>query len=84
MYVLIFLWLLLQFRQAKTEIVSASKVAYRFFVGVANNVTVSSESPGNLNRGSRRLQAAWFKNLITTGAKPSSSLELENPDVGGH
>ncbi|KAI3471164.1 hypothetical protein Pfo_027827 [Paulownia fortunei] len=66
-------------RQAKTEIVSASKVAYRFLAGVAsNNSVVAPESPGNSTRGSPRFQATWFKNLVSTGAKPSSSSELEN------
>lgn len=78
--VLIFLWWSLQFRQAKTEIVSASKVAYRFLLGVANNAGGSPESPGNSNRGSPRFQGTWFKNLVTTGAKPSSSSEIENQD----
>ncbi|KAG2700544.1 hypothetical protein I3760_06G002400 [Carya illinoinensis] len=72
-----------RFRQAKTEIVTASKVAYRFLAGVANNATGSSESTGNSNRGTPRFQATWFKNLITTGAKPSSSSEIENQDVDG-
>lgn len=70
----------LQFRQAKTEIVSASKVAYRFLLGVTNNVTSSPDSTGNTNRGSPRIQAAWFKNMITTGARPSSSSEIENQE----
>lgn len=74
--------MLLQFRQAKTEIVSASKVAYRFLLGVTNNANGSNgpttDSPGNVSRGSPRFQATWFKNLITTGAKPSSSSETEN------
>lgn len=74
----------MQFRQAKTEIVSASKVAYRFLLGAANNSSGSPESPGNSNRGTPRFQATWFKNLITTGAKPSSSSEIENQDVDGH
>jgi len=64
-------------RQAKTEIVSASKVAYRFLAGVASN---SPESPGN-TRGTPRLQGTWFKNLISNGAKPSSSSELENEEA---
>ncbi|KAL3834340.1 hypothetical protein ACJIZ3_009076 [Penstemon smallii] len=65
-------------RQAKTEIVSASKVAYRFLAGVANNNSVAApDSPGNSTRGSPRLQATWFKNLVSSGAKPSTS-ELEN------
>ncbi|KAM1231794.1 hypothetical protein ACFX13_042432 [Malus domestica] len=69
-----------RFRQAKTEIVTASKVAYRFLVGVTNNATASPESAGNSNRGAPRFQAAWFKNLITTGAKPSSSSDLETKE----
>lgn len=70
---------LLQFRQAKTEIVSASKVAYRFLLGVTSNVgSIASDSPSNSNRGSPGFQATWFKNLITTGAKPSTSTEIEN------
>jgi len=73
----------LQFRQAKTEIVSASKVAYRFLLGVTNNVTNNvkngPESPDNSNRGgSPRLQASWLKNIVTNGAKPSTSSEAEN------
>ncbi|XP_050385048.1 uncharacterized protein LOC126801670 [Argentina anserina] len=63
-------------KQAKTEIVSASKVAYRFLVGVTNNIA-SPESPGNSNS---RFQAAWFKNMITTGAKPSSSSEYDSEE----
>lgn len=72
----------MQFRQAKTEIVSASKVAYRFLAGVAsNNSTVSPESPSNSSsRGTPRFQASWFKNLISSVSKPSSSSELENQD----
>lgn len=69
---------LLQFRQAKTEIISASKVAYRFLLGATNNVISAPESTSNSNSGTSRFQAAWFKNLITTGAKPSSSSEIEN------
>lgn len=74
----------MQFRQAKTEIVSASKVAYRFLLGVTNNVTnnvrTGPESPNNSNRGggSPRFQASWLKNMITNGAKPSTSSEAEN------
>ncbi|KAL7108350.1 hypothetical protein ACP275_06G107100 [Erythranthe tilingii] len=70
-----------RFRQAKTEIVTASKVAYRFLAGVAsNNSIVAPESPGNSTRGSPRFQGSWFKNLISAGAKPSGSSELENGD----
>ncbi|XP_040861376.1 uncharacterized protein [Glycine max] len=73
----------LRFRQAKTEIVSASKVAYRFLLGVTNNVTNNvkngPETPNNSNRGgSPRLQGSWLKNIITNGAKPSTSSEAEN------
>ncbi|KAL6127673.1 hypothetical protein ACLB2K_071036 [Fragaria x ananassa] len=66
-------------KQAKTEIVSASKVAYRFLVGVTNNIA-SPEASGNSNRGAPRFQGAWFKNLITTGAKPSSSSEYDSEE----
>lgn len=72
----------LRLRQAKTEIVSASKVAYRFLAGVASNVNGTNgavpDSPSNSNRGTPRFQGTWFKNLITTGAKPSSSSDIEN------
>ncbi|KAJ8773194.1 hypothetical protein K2173_028371 [Erythroxylum novogranatense] len=64
-----------RFRQAKTEIVSASKVAYRFLLG-GNGST--PESPSSSNRGSSRFQATWFKNLVTPGAKPSTSSDIED------
>ncbi|XP_022968433.1 deSI-like protein At4g17486 [Cucurbita maxima] len=67
-----------RFKQAKTEIISASKVAYRFILGATNNVISPTESTDDSNRGTSRFQAAWFKNLITTGAKPSSSSEVGN------
>ncbi|KAI3458106.1 hypothetical protein Pfo_014769 [Paulownia fortunei] len=68
-------------RQAKTEIVSASKVAYRFLAGVAsNNLIAAPDSTGNSNSGSPRFQATWFKNFILPGAKPSGSSELKNQD----
>ncbi|KAK4837955.1 hypothetical protein QYF36_009813 [Acer negundo] len=71
----------LRFRQAKTELVSASKVAYRFLVGVTTNANGPvPDSPSNSSRGSPRFQASWFKNLITTGAKPSTSSEMESHD----
>ncbi|KAA8533682.1 hypothetical protein F0562_031199 [Nyssa sinensis] len=68
-------------RQAKTEIVSASKVAYRFLLGVTSNSISAPDSPGNSNRGTPRFQGTWFKNLISAGDKPSSSSELENQDI---
>ncbi|KAA8539954.1 hypothetical protein F0562_026646 [Nyssa sinensis] len=67
-------------RQAKTEIVSASKVAYRFLLGVTSHSSVAPESPGNSTRGTPRFHATWFKNLVSPGAKPSSSSELENQE----
>ncbi|KAL7214225.1 hypothetical protein ACSBR1_026609 [Camellia fascicularis] len=72
----------LRLRQAKTEIVTASKVAYRFLLGVTSNQSVAAESPGSTNRGSPRFQGSWFKNLVSNGAKPSSSSsELENQEA---
>ncbi|XP_076945397.1 uncharacterized protein LOC143616462 [Bidens hawaiensis] len=74
----------MRFRQAKTEIVTASKVAYRFLSGITskNNVTQGSpDSPGDTNRSNPRFQQpAWFKNLVAAGAKPSTSATLENGD----
>ncbi|KAK4431447.1 hypothetical protein Salat_0906800 [Sesamum alatum] len=68
-------------KQAKTEIVSASRVAYRFLAGVgSNNSNVAPDSPGNSNGGSPRFQAAWLKNLISPGAKPSTGSKVENQD----
>ncbi|XP_028773144.1 deSI-like protein At4g17486 isoform X2 [Neltuma alba] len=68
-------------RQARTEIVSASKVAYRFLLGGASDVGSDSGPLSNSNsEGSPRSQATWFKNLITTGAKPSSSSESQDQD----
>ncbi|XVE64271.1 hypothetical protein DITRI_Ditri07aG0087400 [Diplodiscus trichospermus] len=69
----------LRFRQAKTEIVSASKVAYRFLAGVTSGSGGGNDFPGNSNRGSPRFQTAWFKNLITS-AKPSSGSGIETQD----
>lgn len=70
----------LQFRQAKDEVVTASKVAYRFLVGIASNNNSATTSAaaeaqnGDANRGSTssRFQGVWFKNLMSTGAKPSN------------
>ncbi|XP_077248167.1 deSI-like protein At4g17486 [Tasmannia lanceolata] len=66
----------LRFRQAKTEIVSASKVAYRFIAGIASNSPSNPESPSNSNRGNSRFQGTWFKNLISVGGKSSTSSEF--------
>lgn len=70
-----------RFKQAKTEIVSASKVAYSFLAGIANNTQVSPDNT-NLNRNSPRFQMSWFKNLIPAGAgdKPSTSSVLDGPN----
>ncbi|XP_010255243.1 PREDICTED: deSI-like protein At4g17486 [Nelumbo nucifera] len=67
----------LRLRQAKTEIVSASKVAYRFLMGINANSAVTTESPSNSSRGSPRFQSTWLKSLVSIGNKPSNS-ELEN------
>ncbi|KAI3800189.1 hypothetical protein L1987_35499 [Smallanthus sonchifolius] len=73
----------MRFRLAKTEIVTASKVAYRFLAGITSNNTTpgSPDSLGGTNRNTPRLQQpAWFKNLVSAGAKPSTSTTLENGD----
>lgn len=66
-------------KQAKTEIVSASKVAYRFLAGIATNSQVSPDN-SNPDRSSPRFQVSWFKNLIAAGEKPSTSGVLEEPN----
>ncbi|CAI9767679.1 unnamed protein product [Fraxinus pennsylvanica] len=68
-------------RQARTEIIAASKVAYRFLAGVASNNSIATPgSPVNSPRGSLRFQATWFKNLTSSGSKPSTTSELESWD----
>lgn len=63
----------LKLRQAKTEIVSASKVAYRFLSNVTSKSAATLESTKDSSRGSPRFQGAWFRNIISPAAKPSSS-----------
>lgn len=78
MLIIIKNWLLLQFRQAKTEMVSASKAAYRFLFCVTNNVKTDMDDSNR--EESPIVQVAWLKNLVTNGVKPStsSSSETEN------
>lgn len=71
-----------QFRQAKTEIVSASKVAYRFLLSATSSSPVVPDTTSNSGRGTPRFQGTWFKNLITSGAKPSSSGSDADEKVG--
>jgi hypothetical protein len=76
-------------KQAKTELVSASKVAYRFLSNVTSNITNGSngssgspQRPGTLNNsdnGSFRLQGSWLKGILNT-AKPSTSTEIGNKE----
>ncbi|GAA0169396.1 hypothetical protein Leryth_020296 [Lithospermum erythrorhizon] len=68
----------LTFRQAKTEIVSASKAAYQFLVGVSSAECPSS--PEDSTRESSALQSAWFPNFTSIGAKPSSSSNVQSAD----
>ncbi|CAN8325932.1 unnamed protein product [Cochlearia groenlandica] len=74
----------MRIKQAKTEIVSASKVAYRFFSNVTSNITNGSpQRPGttinNPDNGNSRLEGGWLKGLLNT-SKPSTSTEIENKD----
>jgi hypothetical protein len=73
----------LQFRQAKTEIVNASRVAYRFMAGLAPKNQAAPDSLGNSNqnRSSPTFQGAWFKNIISAGVKPSSSESTPSQDT---
>ncbi|KAK8679873.1 hypothetical protein V6N13_108836 [Hibiscus sabdariffa] len=72
----------LRLRQAKTEIVSASKEAYRFLVGVKSGSSGRNGSPRSPNGGSPRFRAAWLKKIITTSSKPPSSSEIKTHDAG--
>lgn len=64
----------MQLRQAKTEIVNASKLAYRFIAGVASNTPATPETPSNSSNANPHLQSTWFTNIMNSvGAKPSSS-----------
>lgn len=64
----------IQLRQAKEEIVSASKSAYRFIAGMASNSLATQENQGNSQQATSRFQGAWFRNFISSvGAKPSTS-----------
>lgn len=63
-------------RQAKEEIVTASKVAYKFLAGVTSNSSARTDNAStsdDSNNSSSRFQGAWFRNLISPAAKPSSS-----------
>ncbi|KAJ9553043.1 hypothetical protein OSB04_017088 [Centaurea solstitialis] len=71
-------------RQAKTEIVSASKVAYQFLAGIASNTAATTVGEDSSSKGAplRFQQPSWFKNLVAAGEKPSSSgSALENDIV---
>uniref|UniRef100_A0A0E0MA42 PPPDE domain-containing protein n=1 Tax=Oryza punctata TaxID=4537 RepID=A0A0E0MA42_ORYPU len=71
-----------KFRQAKTEIVNASRVAYRFMAGLASkNQNPQPESPSNQSRNGPTFQGTWFKNIISNGAKPSSSESTSSHDT---
>ncbi|KAK8948029.1 hypothetical protein KSP40_PGU018582 [Platanthera guangdongensis] len=63
----------IRLRQAKTEIVSASKAAYRFLVGVTSNPSgAATESAENSSSSISRFKgASWFKNIIAAGTKPT-------------
>lgn len=60
-------------RQAKTEIVTASKAAYRFLVGVTSNPSGATTEPAENSSSSisRFKGASWFKNIIASGTKPA-------------
>ncbi|KAK9665437.1 hypothetical protein RND81_14G112300 [Saponaria officinalis] len=70
-----------RFKQAKTEIVTASKVAYRFLQGIATNSNsqASTDNPSP-NKASPRFQMSWLKNVIPAGDKPSTSSVVEGPN----
>ncbi|KAL0913228.1 hypothetical protein M5K25_016672 [Dendrobium thyrsiflorum] len=64
-----------QLRKAKEEIITASKVAYRFLASKASISQASPDPPSDSNREGTnpKLQGSWLKNLAIFGAKPSGS-----------
>lgn len=71
----------IRIQQAKTEIVSASKVAYRFIAGVATGAQgrIFDSPRAGSNGGSPRFKSTWFKNIIPNGAtaKPTNSSGID-------
>lgn len=69
-------------RQAKTEIVSASRVAYRFLLGGTSTSVAedqgSVQSVRTANGGNNMFQASWLKNL----ASLKSSITSQNAPTG--
>ncbi|KAJ0968351.1 hypothetical protein J5N97_025268 [Dioscorea zingiberensis] len=72
-----------RFRQAKTEIISASKAAYNYLTGMASSTSATPENPSNENNDLSLCQVSWFKNLVSIGAKPSTS-NSEEPEQSNH
>ncbi|KAJ0968333.1 hypothetical protein J5N97_025250 [Dioscorea zingiberensis] len=72
-----------RFRQAKTEIISASKAAYNYITGMASSTSATPENPSNENNDLSLCQVSWFKNLVSIGAKPSTS-NSEEPEQSNH
>jgi hypothetical protein len=64
----------LQFRQVKSDIANASRVAYEFLTGLGQKEHDRAESRAvNQNRSSPRFQGNWFRNIVSAGAKPSTT-----------
>ncbi|KAM0934593.1 putative PPPDE peptidase domain-containing protein [Dioscorea sansibarensis] len=74
----------IRFRQAKIEIISASKAAYSFITGMASDTPATPENPSNERTEVSLCQVSWFKNLISIGAKPSTSNSEEPEDSNRH
>ncbi|KAG0454011.1 hypothetical protein HPP92_025315 [Vanilla planifolia] len=68
-------------RKAKEDIITASKVAYKFLASKASFPQTSPESPSNTNgAGTPRFQGTWLRSLASLGAKPSgSSFDVNDP-----
>ncbi|RCV46787.1 hypothetical protein SEVIR_9G563500v4 [Setaria viridis] len=64
----------LQFRQAKSDIVNASKAAYnKLTTGLGQNNQDKAETPTtNQKRSTPWFQGNWFKAMVSAGAKPST------------
>lgn len=74
----------LQFRQAKTEIISASKAAYSFISGIVSNTPATPENLSDEETEVSLCQGSCFKNLISISSKPSTSNSEQPEDSNNH
>ncbi|XP_039135175.1 deubiquitinase DESI2-like [Dioscorea cayenensis subsp. rotundata] len=74
----------IRFRQAKTEIISASKAAYSFISGIVSNTPATPENLSDEETEVSLCQGSCFKNLISISSKPSTSNSEQPEDSNNH